>query len=121
MIKINNTQKIILIIFTIFLINPVLGNVNITFYSENEKIINIVNIDNGYSQISSNSTNQTIELPYNNYKIKLYATNTKIKNNNGSFILNNLAAINNDWQLLFWIAIIILLIISFLKMFKDRL
>jgi hypothetical protein len=120
--KINNTQKIILFIFScFFLVIPVFGNVNLTFQSDNEKIINIIDIDNGYSQITSNSTNQTISLPYNNYNIKLYATNTKIANNNGSFLINNLKPINSDWQVLFWIALIIGLIFLVFKIFGSKL
>ena len=120
--KINNTQKIILFIFSIsFLVIPVFASVNLTFQSDNEKIINIIDIDNGYNQISSNSTNQTISLPYNNYNIILYATNTKIANNNGSFLINNLKPINSDWQVLFWIALIIGLIFLVFKIFGSKL
>ena len=120
--KINNTQKIILFIFSLsFLVFPVLGNINLTFQSDNEKIINIIDIDNGFNQISSNSTNQTINLPYDNYNIKLYATNTKIANNNGTFLINNLKLINSDWQVLFWIALIIGLIFLVFKIFGSKL
>jgi len=120
--KINNTQKIILFIFYLsFLINPVLGNSNLIFQSDNEKIINIIDIDNGYNQTSSNSTNQSINLSYHNYNIKLYATNTKIANNNGTFILNNLEGFSNDWQIAFWLALIIGLVLLFFKIFSVRL
>lgn len=120
--KKNNKQNIILFIFLFsFLIPSVFGDINLTFQSDNEKIINIIDIDNGYTQISSNYTNQTISLPYNNYNIKLYATNTKITNNNGTFLINNLTDFNNDWQLLFWFAVIIGIVIIFFKIFGSRL
>ncbi len=119
MSKINIKIFILLIYFT-FLINPALGNINITFVSDNEKIINIIDIDNGYNQISSNSTNQTINLSYNNYNIKLYPTNSRIINNNGSFIINNITSFNNDWQLVLWLAVIIGLIFVAYKIFNGN-
>jgi len=119
---INNTQKIIILIFCLsFLTIPVLGNINLTFQSDNEKIINIINLDDNYAQISSNTTNQSINLSYNNYIIKLYSSNTKITNNNGSFIINNLSDFNYDWQIIFWIALIIILIIVFFQIVGKQL
>jgi len=118
--KINNTQKIILFIFSIlFFINPVLGNFNITFQSDNEKVINIFDIDNNSYQISSNTTNQITNLPYNNYNIKHYPSNTRITNNNGSFILNNISSFNSDWQLALWFGVILFFIYLGGRVFRN--
>lgn len=112
--------KIILLINFLFLITNVSANVNITFQSDNEKEIKIIDIDNGYYQYSSNTTNQTINLPYNNFNIKLYASNTNITNN-GSFIVNNFDKIKNDDELIIWLGIIIVLCIMGFIVVGERL
>lgn len=109
-----------ILLISFFSINSVSGSVNITFQSDNEKVIKIIDIDNGYSQISSNITNQTISLPYDNLNIKLYASNTKIQGNNASFILNNLGKVNVDAYLILWLALIIGLCFLAYKIFEGR-
>lgn len=116
MIKIKNS--FVLFISFLFLITPVLADINITFQSDNEKIINTFDIDNNYNQTSSNFTNEIISLPYDNYIMKLYPTNTKIISNNGSFIIKNITSFNKDWQLIIWFAVIITLIFLGFKYIK---
>lgn len=115
---IKNKIFIILLIFS-FLIIPTSANINIIFQSDNEKVINIIDID-GYNQISSNYTNQSINLSYNNYIFKLYSTNTKIINNNGSFLINNIKSFNNDRYLIIWLFVIILLCVFVYKIFQRK-
>lgn len=119
--KINNTQKIILFMIFSFLIIPVNASINITFISDNEKVINVFDLDNKTNQISSNVTNEITELEYKNYNIKLYPSNTQITKDNGSFIFNNLNDFNNDYMLLMYLAIIIFILYLFFKIFGSRL
>lgn len=100
---------LILLIFSFLIIN-VSANVNITFQSDNEKKIDFFNIDNGYTKLYtnySNTTNQTIIIPYNNFNVKLYAYNTHIQGNNGTFIIRNIEKVNDDTYLLIWLGIIL--------------
>lgn len=118
MSKIKNLSFILLIIF-LFFINTVSANINITFQSDNEKVINFTNIDDGYSLFSSNTTNQTTNLTYNNYIVKLYSSNTKI-DDNGTFFIKNLKAFNNDDMLFIWLIVIIILIFAFFKIVDSK-
>lgn len=124
MSKIKNASIILLISFYFFILinNPVSANINLTFQSDNEKVIKIINIDNNYTALSSvtNTTNQSINLTYNNYLIKLYASNTDLsEGNKGKTILNNTQAVVDDRYSVLWIVITLALVFMGIKYFTK--
>lgn len=109
-------NQIILGIFLIFFLSSLASaNINLTFQSQNEKAIYVYNLtdfkpvyNTSYPNLP-NSTNQTMNLTYDNYLIKIQSTNTHIQGNNGSFLVNNANSFLNDRYLIIWIGVILLL------------
>jgi len=98
-------KKILFILlFILFSVFPVMGNIDITFNSENNKTISIIKLNN-ISNITTLLNNENVSLEYTNYKIVIYP-NTSL--NHQKFI-RNLNYFNSDWMYIIWVAIILLI------------
>jgi hypothetical protein len=75
------------------------ANINLTIQSDNNNIIKITDLNN-YNLITSNITNESINLPYSNYILKFYPDINHLDN---STVISNLNVFNNDRYKFIWI------------------
>jgi len=89
-----------------FLVYNSKAEINLTIQSQDERIIKTINLNN-FSLISSNSTNQTINIPYDNYILEIQPSSKKI--DNSTFFIN-LKSVVDDRANLFWLIVLLVII-----------
>lgn len=83
--------------------------INISVISQNQKTIDIIDISN-YSVISTNNSNQTAMLGYNNYILDIHTSSSSFTSAN---FWNNLTSISNDYRLAV-IGLILIMMVYFI-------